>query len=346
MHAAPPSISLYPNIFPEIKIFNQECNFNYDKSTINLKHIRGPIMKKWVMLISFISFTLMIGLYACSNDESGESSANQTDFEMAEDSDHGKEGFTETETEEQASVERDEPDDGSDFEESEQMIIYTGHLEVEVNDFQNMTDRIKQELSKIDGYVVESSEHAKGDDEQKSGYMVVRVPQQEFDSFMNSLETEDTNIKSRNQQSEDVTEEYVDLESRLKAKEAVEERLLQFMEQADKTEDLLKISDDLSKVQEDIEQIKGRMNYIENHVAYSTVHISIEERNIKVPDVQSQDDLNTLAKAQKLFMDTINSLLKVGSSIVVLIVGLSPILIPVSIVAIYLLLKRKRQKND
>lgn len=295
------------------------------------------------------SLFLLIGLYACSNDAGTEGSEDQADYEMAEE----KEGFAQAnnsqsreQSTEESADEEVATDEDANLGESQQMVIYTGHLDVRVNSFDNMTERVKEQLNEMNGYIVESSEHTRGEDELRSGYMVVRVPQEHFDSFMTGLETEDTKIVSRDQQSQDVTEEYVDLESRLKAKEAVEDRLLQFMEGAEKTEDLLKISDDLSRVQEEIEQIKGRMNYIENHVAYSTVHINIEERNVKVPDVQSKDDLNTFAKAQKLFMDTINFLLTIASNILVLIVGLSPVLIPLLLVGGLVFIKMRRKKQD
>jgi len=83
---------------------------------------------------------------------------------------------------------------------------------------------------------------------------------------------------------QDVTEEYIDLESRLKSKQAVESRF-SFMEQAEKTEDLLAISKDLAKVQEEIETIKGRMNYLENKADLATVTISIEENKVEVKNL-------------------------------------------------------------
>ncbi|WP_279401652.1 DUF4349 domain-containing protein [Piscibacillus salipiscarius] len=291
----------------------------------------------------------MMGLYACSNDSANESSEGEAEYDMAEESSQSKEGFSQNNQSEQSTEEvADESEEKSatDFDSTQQMIIYKGNIEVEVKDFGSMASRIKQELDQIGGYIVESNQYLQGEHKKKEGYMVVRVPQDHFDSFMSGLETDSSKILSRSQQSEDVSEEYVDLVSRLKAKEAVETRLLQFMEGAEKTEDLLRISDDLSKVQEEIEQIKGRMNYLENHVAFSTIHINITERKVNVPNVQSQEDLNTLAKAKQLFMNTVNFLLSVASSLLVLIVGLSPVLIPLLIIGVIIFIKLKRQKTN
>src|SRR5690625_6804027 len=94
--------------------------------------------------------------------------------------------------------------------------------------------------------------------------MTVRIPEKHFQTFLTDTEEEAAEVLSRNVSGQDVTEQYVDLESRLKSKHAVEERLLAFMEDAKKTEDLLKISKDLATVQEDIEVIVGKMKYLEN----------------------------------------------------------------------------------
>lgn len=75
-----------------------------------------------------------------------------------------------------------------------------------------------------------------------------------------------------------MTEEYVDLFSRLKAKQVVEARLIAFMEKATKADDLVKFSDQLGKVQVEIEQLKGRMRYIDQSVACSTIELRLYQR--------------------------------------------------------------------
>ncbi|RPF50100.1 DUF4349 domain-containing protein [Aquisalibacillus elongatus] len=291
---------------------------------------------------------LLLFLFACSQNDSANEGSNMDD--SAQDG----AGLTESSDDAEGEREMDQSDEQSgaeptegeiDFDTMNQMIIYNGRIELETNNYQEINDMIRDELSNRNGYIVRSNEHTRGEEEQRYGEIEVRIPQEHFDPFMNSLEAENVHVLNKTQESEDVTEEYVDLESRLTAKEAVEERLLNFMENAEKTEDLLQISDDLSQVQEEIEQIKGRMNYIENHVAYSTVTISIQERNVKIPEVQSQEELNTMAKAKKLFLDTINVFMSIGSGLVVFFVGLSPILIPLAIIALIILFKFRQSKK-
>ena len=162
---------------------------------------------------------------------------------------------------------------------------------------------------------------------------------------MNDAEGLSVQVNNRHVSGQDVTEEYVDLESRLKSKKAVEARLLDFMKQAQKTEDLLKISSDLADVQEQIEQIAGRKKFLENQTALSTVTITLQENEVPVPKIDN-DSLNTWQKIKKQFADNINILLAAGSGIIVFLVGNLPILILVAmIVAAIIYFVRKKTKS-
>ena len=75
---------------------------------------------------------------------------------------------------------------------------------------------------------------------------------------------------------QDVTDEYVDLDSRLTNLEATRDRIRGFLEQATTVEEALAINEQLSEVEDQIEQIMGRMNYLKNRAAYSTISINLE----------------------------------------------------------------------
>lgn len=145
---------------------------------------------------------------------------------------------------------------------------------------------------------------------------------------------------------QDVTEEYIDLESRLKSKQAVESRLLSFMEQAEKTEDLLAISKDLAKVQEEIETIKGRMNYLENKADLATVTISIEENKVEVKNL-GDSQLKTWEKTKEQFKKSINFLISAFSSLFIFLIGYLPLFFLLGIIAfIIIFIIRKRIKRE
>lgn len=107
-----------------------------------------------------------------------------------------------------------------------------------------------------------------------------------------------------------------------------------------------KISNDLARVQEEIEQIKGRMNYLENHVAFSTITINIQEKAVIIPEIKNTSELNTMENATKLFFETINAILNVFSNFIVLLIGYSPIIVPLLIFALIILIRRKKLSDD
>jgi hypothetical protein len=170
--------------------------------------------------------------------------------------------------------------------------------------------------------------------------IIARIPMKEFRPFLKSVKQLSKGTPFESVQGKDVTEEYVDLSSRLKAKEKVRERLESFMAGAQRTEDLLKISSDLAKVQEEIEQIQGRLNFLKNQSDYSTVTVFFEVKDLKAEKLQT-DELNTWKKTKKLFMETVNFLVSAVSFLFVGIIGLAPIWLIAILILLWLWRKRK-----
>lgn len=227
----------------------------------------------------------------------------------------------------------------------ERMIVYHANLRIVVEDFQNMQQKLQQLVSETGGYIVRENVH-RGEENRVSGEMVARVPQDRFHAFLDQVEAWSVKVRQRAVSGQDVTEQYVDLESRLRSKEAVEQRLFEFMERAEKTEDLLKISENLSSVQEEIERIKGKMKYLENQSALSTVEIHYEESKVFVPEVGEKLELQTWQKTKKGFSDSINMIISFFAHVFIFIVGYSPLLLLLLIVIFLIWRLVRKRKND
>ncbi|MGD6818794.1 DUF4349 domain-containing protein [Metabacillus sp. 113a] len=225
----------------------------------------------------------------------------------------------------------------------DQKIIYTAEMSIEAEDYNKAYTKIEKDAQAAGGYIVSTSSN-KTENGPREGSITLRIPQQEFNGFLAVIENGELKIFSKHVSGQDVTEEFVDLDSRLKAKQAVEERLLSFMEKADKTTDLLSISKDLSTVQEEIEQLKGRKNYLENQTDFSTVTIQLSESKVVVPGVDNKE-WNTWEKTQRQFMGSINALLYGGSAFIVFTAGNLPIWIMLFAAGwiVYSFWKRKRR---
>lgn len=223
------------------------------------------------------------------------------------------------------------------------MVIYNASLHIEVKDFKKVQDQLEALVSTLNGYVVHANIYHNSENKQ-SGEITVRIPQEYFQKLITEIDKLSHKVHNRSISGQDVTEEYVDLDSRLTSKKVVEERLLQFLQEAKKTEDLLKISNDLAKVQEEIEQIKGRMKYLNNQVAFSTVTIHMTENKVIVPKIEKEE--NTLGKTKSLFIGSINGIISFFSLLFIFLIGFSPILILLFVVGLLTWKKLKNKKRS
>lgn len=294
-------------------------------------------MVKWIRLISVLFVLLLVGCSA--NEESAKS-----DMLEIESADYSNEvaNMSEEAKEEQVSDQSKETESSGEAK-TQRMIIHNAAISANVKELSVAQEKIRQNVKKYNGYIVESTVYQESESN-SYGKMVVRVPEEHFETFLVEAESEVTKVLEHNVTGEDVTEQYVDLESRLKSKRAVETRLLEFMEKAEETEDLLKISGDLAKVQEEIEIIVGKMKFLENQTSFSTIEMTLYENKIVVPSIEN-DDLNTWEKIKKQFVTSINVLLSIGSSILVLLVGNLPVLIILGVLVFisYAFFKRRKK---
>ncbi|MEH7482763.1 DUF4349 domain-containing protein [Neobacillus drentensis] len=299
-------------------------------------------MKKPKRLFSIFFIILLIFITGCnsnSEDKSAKmSESNNVAMDTAE-SDSGEQAdfySGETEKAEKSSA-------AENIKIQNQMVIYQADLQLRVKKFDQTVRILEEKVLKYGGYIAESNVSKEGN-EQVSGSIKIRIPQKHFQTFLHDAESQAAEVLQRSITGQDVTEEYVDLESRLKSKKVVEERLLTFMKSAVKTEDLLKISADLASVQEEIEIIEGKMKFLENQTSLSTVTITLYEKSVVVPTI-NKDKLNTWEKTKKQFMNSINMLLVGLSGLVVFIVGNLPVLAILFIIVFLLLYYLKKRKS-
>ncbi|CAH0266373.1 hypothetical protein SRABI84_03514 [Peribacillus simplex] len=268
-------------------------------------------MNRKIMMLMFSLYLLLAG---CSSNEKDDSASKVQDEKAESKMDASISGNT---VQEEVAEKEGMTD--------ERKVIHQAQLELKVKNLEKAQIKIENKVAEYGGYVVESNVYRE-DEELVEGTITVRVPEAHFQDFLADSEGEASEVVGRNVTGQDVTEQYVDLKARLKSKRAVEERLLAFMKDAEKTVDLLKISSDLAMVQEEIEQLTGQMKYLENQTSYSTVTITLSQDRIVVPSIDNKE-LNTWERTKKQLATSANLLLKAGSGIIVFIIGNLPILI-------------------
>ncbi len=176
-------------------------------------------------------------------------------------------------------------------------IIRNANCKIKVERVEEATKQAKQLASKYNGYV--SDERFTNTNYSKENRFTIRVPQDKFDLVLDSICKLAEFVDYKNITTVDVSEEYVDITSRLKTKLKVKERYEEILRNKAKTvEDLLKTEDKLRQIQEEIESAKGRLNYLSNRVAYSTIQLDVYETVVPITEPQEYTP-GFLSKAQK-----------------------------------------------
>lgn len=296
---------------------------------------------KWLFIV-LLSFVLA----ACSNNsqeqasDSSEGSTEETSADQSE-SEQSTNGLSEAPpSNQEATNEESTIIDNSE----DRMLIYNAIIELETEDYDQFRQQLDQRMAANEAYIVEAN-ISKRENGRRQGQIRLRVPQSNFEKLLGGFEEISQSIISQNITGRDVTEEYIDLESRLSAKEKIESRLLTFLEEAEATDSLLKISQDLERVQSEIEVLKGKMNYLQNQSDFATITLQVTETKVVVPDVGGTS-LNTWEKTKQAFAHSLNGLTTFVSWTFVTVIGYSPIFIPIAlIIAVIWYMKRRKQSK-
>ncbi len=168
----------------------------------------------------------------------------------------------------------EEPSSGGDVViPTERMIVRNGDISLVVEDVANARDDIEQLAAGFGGWVVNSNIY--GEEEEMRGWISIRIPSDKFDQALVELRALAVRVTSESTSTQDITEEYVDLQSRLKNAEATEGQYLALLEQAEEVDDILSIYEALSQIRYEIEQLKGRMQYLEQTSAMSLISVNL-----------------------------------------------------------------------
>lgn len=225
-------------------------------------------------------------------------------------------------------------------------IIYEASLSVTVTAVNSAVTELQTKALALGGYVAQSRRNS--NDDQPTATITYRIPQQKFEDFLafaRSLgEAADEFIDS-----EDITEEFVDLEARLKNTRAHEERLQTMYELGSNIDELLSLERELARVRGDIETMEGRLRYLQEmtDLALVTVRLSQEPGTTAVPGIRPVGFKETLRRALKAIVTSCNFFLDVLSYGFIAIAALLPFALPalaVFFLILYLIKKKKKQQ--
>jgi hypothetical protein len=154
-------------------------------------------------------------------------------------------------------------------------IVKTGYMTLEVNDITEAIAGITRVAKELEGYVVSSDQS--GDKDITYGRIAIRVPSDRFDEALDRLRKLAVKVPNESTSSQDVTEEYTDLQAQLRNLEATEAQYLELLKKAEKVEDMLAVQRELSNVRGQIEQIKGRIHYLERTSDMALIEVNLQK---------------------------------------------------------------------
>jgi hypothetical protein len=218
-------------------------------------------------------------------------------------------------------------------------VIKNAYIEIEIEKgkFQETMFALTNLAEQNGGFVASSESYSDSEGNLTSGRITIRVPSKSFSPALNKIKEMGT-VKNISSYGQDVTQEYIDLESRLRNYEAQEKVLLELMKQSKKVSDSIEVQRELSNVQGEIEIIKGRMRYLDDMVSFSTIDVYFHEPE----PISSASGLGFIEALKRGARGAI----RVFNSIVVALIASSPVWIIIVIIAIIIwqVTKAKRRR--
>jgi hypothetical protein len=184
----------------------------------------------------------------------------------------------------------------------QRLVIKNASVALEVENVTAAEGQIRASAEQLGGYIV--SVQTSGSDEYLSSIVTFRVPAASFEQALAGVEGLARKVLSRSVSGDDVTEEFVDLESRLRNLDATRTRLLDLLNRATRVEDALQVNQALTDVQGQIEQIQGRMNYLQQSAAFSTITANLQPVP-PAPTIIEPDGWQPVRVAQEALADLV-----------------------------------------
>jgi hypothetical protein len=169
---------------------------------------------------------------------------------------------------------------GETTEAAERKIIRNADITIEVPSTTDAQHQVTSIAETHGGFIVtsEAKQRESNDPAQRTLdiKLVVRVPSNQFGRAFDEIKKLAGNTPSENVTSQDVTEDFIDLEARIKTQKALELQFLEIMRQANKIADALEVQRQIAEVRTDIEKLEGRKRFLENRASLSTINVNIQ----------------------------------------------------------------------
>jgi hypothetical protein len=215
---------------------------------------------------------------------------------------------------------------------AERLIIRSGNVSLVVTDTRAALATIEGMVGRManeGAFVVSADEYGDEEGSQPHITISIRIPASRFDETMDHLADLAVSVTSRSESAQDVTEEYVDLEARVESLETARQRLLEIMQDARSTKDLLEAEQQLTQREAEIESLKGRMQYLEQSARLSSIWIELQPYLLSQPVGDEWRPAETARRAVEALLDGLRGF---GDFLIVFAIAILPWLAAIGLV--------------
>lgn len=221
-------------------------------------------------------------------------------------------------------------------------VILTGNMDLQSQNFDETDAFLRQLTADLGGYLEATS--VSGDVGYRYADYTVRVPQKNYDTFFAQVGTQ-CHVLSSSSQTQNITEEYVDLEARLSALQTKHDRLIALLEKADSMETIVTLESALADTEYEIERLTGSLRKYDNLVDFSTVYLSLSEVRTLDPVTEGNSFTNELGQA---FRNGGRGLVSCLRGLILFLAAIWPLilLLIVAVVIAVIILRRRKAAAD
>lgn len=225
-------------------------------------------------------------------------------------------------------------------------LIRTVTIRSETDDQDALLSELEARVAALGGYV-QSKNVNNSQTGRRTATLVLRIPAEQLDAFVDHVEGA-TNILSVNENAEDITLNYIATESRVKALETEEARLLELLAQANNLDEILRLESRLTEVRTELERHRSQLKLYDNLVDYATVNLTITE--VKEYTVVEEEEPSAWQRIGSGFVNSLKGVWTIIREVFIFFIVALPYLaliavIPVSVVVIVRLCLRAKRKR-
>lgn len=165
-------------------------------------------------------------------------------------------------------------------------IIKEGEINFETKNISETRNSIYASLQKLGGYIAEEKETNDTANSRNEYVLTARIPENNFDVFLNSVSENAAKIDSKSIRARDVTTEYIDIATHLANKKKLEDRYVDLLKKGTKIADLLEIENKISQIETSVDSTQGQLNYLVKQIEYSSLDVTFYTKKANVDNSQ------------------------------------------------------------